>query len=112
MRFKNGFGLGIFLTMIACGPVFAGPIYEMTGEVTKLSPRTITLRSDAEVFEFDRHALKGQLPSHLKTGDHVTVHYRMEAMRVSRSKDMPGEVAPSSTIPALPRIDDRAFFPG
>jgi hypothetical protein len=90
----------------------ASQLYEMSGEVRAISKRTIVLRDGGEEFEFDRKGIKSTLPADLKAGDRVTVRYRMEAMRVRKNGEMPGEAATESPIPAVPIIDDRAFFPG
>ena len=109
--------------VLMVGSAYAAKIYHITGTVTHLDSKTVTVNADGENYEFDRHSKSVNLPSSLKQGDAITVQYSMDAKQIIQGHNgqaagvaSPGEVAPDQKTPSPDDIkkgiieDDRTSY--
>ena len=83
-------------TLLAAGPALAGTAktYQVTGPVVDVSSDTITVKKGKDNWEIAKDAAT-KTSGEVKTGDKVTVIYRMTATSIE-SKAAPAKPASSS----------------
>jgi hypothetical protein len=111
-NFGNKMSLaGLCGLLVYTGVAFgAAKQYSITGEITNVSPDSVTVKQGVEEFQFNKKDLPADSSQKMKKGDKVTLFYSMDAKRVTTAQEA-GEARPGEVAPGKQHIiqDDRVF---
>jgi hypothetical protein len=103
---------GLLIGMSVCSSMAFGAAkqYSITGEITGVSPDSVTVKQGVEEFQFNKKDLPSDSAQKMKKGDKVTLFYSMDAKRVTTAQEA-GEARPGEVAPGKQHIiqDDRVF---